>query len=82
MLIPSNLKMRLLLLVRSFVQLPLAKTEFTRLQRKVFWFEENEMKHGDYDQIKEKSRLLLQDKERVQRELKQMQTLQESVSHH
>lgn len=34
----------------------IVKADFVRLQRRVFWYEENEMKHSDYDSIKEKSK--------------------------
>lgn len=65
--------MRLLLQVRmQWITKSIVQADYTRLQRRVYWFEENEMKKADYDQIKDKSKQLLKDKERVERELKEV----------
>ncbi|CAI2365274.1 unnamed protein product [Moneuplotes crassus] len=45
-----------------------ATTDYTKLKRKIFWYEENALKHSDYDLIKEKSSKYLKEKERLDRE--------------
>jgi hypothetical protein len=63
---------RLLQVSVNFITKIIGKAEYARLQRRVYWFEENEMKKTDYDQIKERNTLLLKAKEKVEREIKEV----------
>jgi hypothetical protein len=63
---------RLLQVSVKFIIEIIGKAEYDRLQRRVYWFEENEMKKTDYDQVKQRNTLLLKAKEKVERDVKEL----------